>query len=196
MKVCHIHRREYKYFINTITDVDRYVITPPSPLPFSFDDLTVVSYPLTISVQGNSLALEDPLTFNLVLEVTAEVFETMTGIIFDIGQALVTIEDLDGKGTNVHYLYIDELSLHCYVVLIVGIQEVPVSTEGDRSNVIVRRNLIEPSIPVFVTVTTRLAIIDPIQLLPGTSWASEEGRSFYNLKYNINIIYANSINLK
>ena len=176
MKVCHIHRREYKYFINTITDVDRYVITPPSPLPFSFDDLTVVSHPLTISVQGNSLALEDPLTFNLVLEVTAEVFETMTGIIFDIGQALVTIEDLDGKGTNVHYLYIDELSLHCYVVLVVGIQEVPVSTEGDQSNVIVRRNLIEPSIPVFVTVTARLYIFDPDDP-PDFSLASADGRS-------------------
>ena len=175
MKVCHIHRREYKYFINTITDVDRYVVSPPSPLLFSFDDQTI-SYPLTISVQGNSLALEDPFTFNLVLEVTSEGFETQTGIIFDIGQALVTIEDLDGKGTNVHYLYIDELSLHCYVVLIVGIQEVPVSTEGHGSNVIVRRNLIEPSIPVFVTVTTRLHIFnadDP----PDFSLASEDGRS-------------------
>ena len=176
MKVCHIHRREYKYFIDTITDVDRYVITPPSPLPFSFDDLTVVSYQLTISVQGNSLALEDPFTFNLVLEVTSEGFETQTGIIFDIGQALVTIEDLDGKGTNVHYLYIDELSLHCYVVLVVGIQEVPVSTEGAQSNVIVRRNLIEPNIPVFVTVTTRL-IFNPGDLLPGTNLASADGRS-------------------
>ena len=114
MKVCHLYRREYKYFINTITDVDRYVIIPPSPLPFSFDDLIVVPYPLTISVQGNLLALEDPFTFNLVLEVTGD-FITQSGIIFDIGRALVTIEDLDGKGTNVHYLYIDEILLHCYV---------------------------------------------------------------------------------
>ena len=188
MKVCHIHSREYKYFINTITDVDRYVVSPPSPSQIFFDSQTVVPYPLTISVQGNSLALEDPFTFNLVLEVTSEGFETQTGIIFDIGQTLVTIEDLDGKGTNVHYLYIDELSLHCYVVLVVGIQEVPVSTEGDQSNVIVRRNLIEPSIPVFVSVTTRLAIIDPNQLLPGTSLASEEGRSFYNFKYRLSCL--------
>ena len=152
------------------------MITPPSSLSFSFDDLTEVPYQLTISVQGNSLALEDPFTFNLVLEVTNEGFEAETGIIFDIGQALVTIEDLDGKGTNVHYLYIDELSLHCYVVLIVGIQEVPVSTEGDRSNVIVRRNLIEPSIPVFVTVTTRLYIFNPDNT-PDFSLASDKGRS-------------------
>ena len=176
MKVCHVHRREYKYFINTITDIDQYVITPPSPLLFSFDNRTVVPYPLTISVQGNSLALEDPFTFNLVLEVTSEGFETQTGIIFDIGQALVTIEDLDGKGTNVHYLYIDELSLHCYVVLIVGIQEVPVSTEGDQVNVIVRRNLIEPNIPVLVTVTTRLRMFNPDDP-PHFILASPDGRS-------------------
>ena len=152
------------------------MITPPSFLSFSFDDLTEVPYQLTISVQGNSLALEDPFTFNLVLEVTVDGFETQTGIIFDIGQVLVTIEDLDGKGTNVHYLYIDELSLHCYVVLIVGIQEVPVSTEGDQSNVIVRRNLIEPSIPVIVTVTTRLRIFNPDDP-PDFSLASADGRS-------------------
>ena len=152
------------------------MITPPSFLSFSFEDLTEVPYQLTISVQGNSLALEDPFTFNLVLEVTFDGFETQTGILFDIGRALVIIEDLDGKGTNVHYLYIDELSLHCYVVLIVGIQEVPVSTEGDRSNVIVRRNLIEPSIPVFVTVTTRLRIFNPDDP-PDLRLASENGRS-------------------
>ena len=64
-----------------------------------------------------------------------------------------------------------------YIVLQVGIQEVLVSTEGDRSNVIVRRNLVELSIPVFVTVTTRPAIIDPGNLPPGTSLATEEGRS-------------------
>ena len=61
-------------------------------------------------------------------------------------------------------------------VLVVGIQEVPVSTEGDRSNVIVRRNLIEPSIPVFVTVTTRLLIFNPDDP-PGLSLASADGRS-------------------
>ena len=75
------------------------------------------------------------------------------------------------------YTTYDELLLHCYVVLEVGIQEVPVSTEGDQLNVIVRRNLIEPNIPVFVTVTTKLAKINPYELLPGTSLATEAGRS-------------------
>ena len=177
MKVCHIHRREYKYFINTITDVDRYVVSPPSPLQIFFDSETEVPYTIAISPQGNSLALEDPFTFKLVLELTDDfTTQPLTGIIFDIGQALVTVEDLDGKGTNVHYLYIDELSLHCYVVLIVGIQEVPISTEGERSNVIVRRNLIEPSIPAIVTVTTRLHIFNPDDP-PDFSLASADGRS-------------------
>ena len=147
----------------------------PSSFQFTFEIGTTVTYPASISVQGNSRALEDPFTFNLALEINNDFFVTQRGIIFDIGRALVTIEDLDGKGTNVHYLYIDELSLHCYVVLEVGIQEVPVSTEGDRSNVIVKRNLIEPSIPVSVTVTTRLA--SPLDLPPGASLASADGRS-------------------
>ena len=61
------------------------------------------------------------------------------------------------------------------VVLEVGIPEEPVSTEGDPLNVIVRRNLIEPNIPVFVTVTTRL--VSPLNVDPGTSRASPDGRS-------------------
>ena len=148
----------------------------PSSFQFTFVDVgTPVTYPASISVQGNSRALEDSLTFNLALEINSDFFGTQTGIIFDISRALVTIEDLDGKGTNVHYLYIHELLLHCYVVLEVGIPEEPVSTEGDPSNVIVRRNLIEPNIPVFVTVTTRL--ISPLNVDPGTSRASPDGRS-------------------
>ena len=149
----------------------------PSSFQFTFDVGTTVTYPASISVQSNSLALEDPLTFNLTLEINNDFFVTLTGIIFDIDQALVTIEDLDGKGTNVHYLYIHELLLHCYVVLEVGIQEVPVSTEGHAFHVIVTRNLNKPNIPVFVTVTTRLAIISQDNLLPGTSLASADGRS-------------------
>ena len=81
----------------------------PSSFQFTFEIGTTVTYPASISVQGNSLALEDPLTFNLALEINNDVFSVQTGIIFDIGQALVTIEDLDGKGTNVHYLHIDEV---------------------------------------------------------------------------------------
>ena len=152
------------------------MILPSSPFQFSFDiGRTTVTYPASIGVQGNSRALEDPLTFNLVLEINVDILDALTGIIFDIDQALVTIEDLDGKGTNVHYLYIHELLLHCYIVLEVGIPEEPVSTEGDPSNVIVRRNLIEPNIPVFVTVTTRL--VSPLNVDPGTSLASPDGIS-------------------
>ena len=58
----------------------------------------------------------------------------------------------------------------------VGIQEAPVCTEGDECNVIVTRGLIEPSVPVFVTVTTR-RLFNPNLLLPGTSEASADGRS-------------------
>ena len=61
-------------------------------------------------------------------------------------------------------------------MLIVGIQEDPVSTEGDQLNVIVTRGLIEPSIPVFVTVTTRLIRFYP-DAQPDFSLASEDGRS-------------------
>ena len=61
-------------------------------------------------------------------------------------------------------------------MLIVGIQEDPVSTEGDQLNVIVTRGLIEPSIPVFVTVTTRRIPFNPDDI-PHFRLASEDGRS-------------------
>ena len=73
------------------------MILPQSPFLFDFDFSTTTRYPATISVQGNSLALEDPLSFNLILEINNDFFSTQIGIIFNISRALVTIEDLDGK---------------------------------------------------------------------------------------------------
>ena len=61
-------------------------------------------------------------------------------------------------------------------MLEVGIQEVPVSTEGNSFNVIVTRSPNKPSIPVLVNVTTRLAIINPDDLIPGISLASGDGK--------------------
>ena len=136
---------------------------------------TTFTLQASISAQGNSRALEDPLIFYITIEINVDTFAQLNGIIFDISHALVTIEDLDGKGTNVHYLYIHEILLDCYVVLEVGIPEEPVSTEGDPSSVIVRRNLIEPNIPVFVNVTTRLVSL--LNVLPGASPASADGKS-------------------